>query len=273
MPKNRYNIEVETKRLDQHLVKMELYESRTKAQAGINAGLVSVDGVVAHKASQKVDDGNRVEVAAFPEFVSRAGYKLKDALNRFKVNPAGRICADVGASTGGFTDCLLQRGAQRVYALDVGSDLLHPTIAKNPKVISIEKTNVREINTLPEPVSLVVIDVSFISLDRILPVMLGWFADGKGEIVALIKPQFEAGRAEMSRCKGVIKDEGLLKKVLSQVLEMAMGIGFSVKGLIPSPITGGDGNREFLCHLIVDARHPQVAVSDLIDSVFGTENS
>jgi 23S rRNA (cytidine1920-2'-O)/16S rRNA (cytidine1409-2'-O)-methyltransferase len=185
-------------------------------------------------------------------------------LMNFPVDVSGRVCADVGASTGGFTDCLLQYGADKVYAIDVGKGLLHWKLRTDPRLVVMEETNARYLEELPEPVSLVTLDASFISLKILLPVVKGWFSSplhpspigsgegGEGEIIALIKPQFEAGRKETARNKGVIRDPEVHKAVLMDVLSFARDQGFSVLGLMRSPLLGPKGNVEFLVWLRMD---------------------
>jgi len=259
-------------RLDTLLVEKGLVESRTKAQALIMAGQVRVDGQVADKPAANVPNGANVTVDRGPRFVSRGGEKLEAALTAFGVDVRGLVCADVGASTGGFTDCLLQREAARVYAIDVGKGLLHWKLRNDPRVVVMEETNARFMESLPEPVSLVTIDASFISLKVLLPVVRGWLARsmppssgssphffkmrgdgvGGGGIIALIKPQFEAGRKETAKNKGVIRDPAVHHAVLTDMLAFAHSEGFGVRGLIRSPLVGPKGNVEFLAWLGVD---------------------
>jgi len=244
-------------RLDALLVERGLAESRSQAQRLIMAGQVRVAGQVALKPGQRVAADAPIEVARPPRFVSRGGEKLAAALEAFPIAVAGRVCADVGASTGGFTDCLLQHGAARVYALDVGKGQLHWKLRRDPRVVVMEGTNARYVARLPEPVSLVTIDVSFISLRVILPVVHGWFPEplrpsGRGDVVALIKPQFEAGRREAARGRGVIRDPAVHRRVLQDILGFAQTHGYGVRGLIRSPIRGPKGNVEFLAWLTVD---------------------
>ncbi|MGE5074079.1 MAG: TlyA family RNA methyltransferase, partial [Anaerolineae bacterium] len=219
-------------RLDLLLLERGLAESRAKAQALVMAGQVRVNGQVALKPAMAVDATASVEVEAGPRFVSRGGDKLEAAVQAFHVAVKGRICADVGASTGGFTDCLLQQGAARVYAIDVGKGILHWKLRNDPRVVVMEDTNARFVETLPEAVSLVTVDASFISLRVLLPVISKWFpaageVDGaqpettSNEIVALIKPQFEAGRQEAARGDGVIRDPFIHLQVLLGVLTFA----------------------------------------------------
>ena len=240
-------------RLDALLVERGLAESRSQAQRLIMAGQVRVAGQVALKPGQRVAADAPIEVAQPPPFVSRGGEKLAAALDAFPIAVAGRVCADVGASTGGFTDCLLQRGAARVYALDVGKGQLHWKLRRDPRVVVMEETNARYVERLPEPVSLVTMDVSFISVRVLLPVVHGWFGPEDGEAVVLIKPQFEAGREEAARGRGVIRDPAIHRRVLHEVLGFAQAHGYGVRGLIRSPIRGPKGNVEFLAWLVVGA--------------------
>ncbi len=272
------------KRLDLLLVERGLAESRAKAQALIMAGEVRVDGEVALKPATPVEAEARLDVEHGPRFVSRGGEKLEAALEAFAIDVRGRVCADVGASTGGFTDCLLQRGAARVYAIDVGKGILHWKLRNDPRVVVMEATNARHVASLPEPVSLVTVDASFISLKILLPVIRGWFfplrstpvgpssfvekgttEEERGEVVALIKPQFEAGRKDAARGEGVIRDPAVHRQVLTDVLTFAEGSGFGVRGLIRSPLLGPKGNVEFLAWLTVGAA--SVDRSRLVDRV------
>ncbi len=253
-------------RLDLLLVERGLAESRAKAQALVMAGQVRVDGQVADKPASNVANDANITVDKGPRFVSRGGEKLEAALTAFPMDVSGRICADVGASTGGFTDCLLQHGAAKVYAIDVGKGILHWKLRTDPRVVVMEETNARFVKSLPEPVYLVAVDASFISLRILLPVVKGWFdfsllpshsenrkkEEGRSDIIALIKPQFEAGRKETARNKGVIRDPEVHKAVLTDVLAFAQGQGFAVRGLMRSPLLGPKGNVEFLAWLGVE---------------------
>lgn len=259
-------------RLDQHLVNLGLVENRSRAQRAIEEGLIKVDGVVMCKASHLVTPDCNIAIIARPEFVSRAGLKLKAALEQFKLSPLNKICADVGASTGGFTDCLLQNGARKVYAIDVGEGELHESLRNNPLVVVMEHTNARQLKSLPEPVDFVTIDVSFISLDFILPVVLNWFEGKPGEAVALVKPQFEAGREIVKRTRGVIRDSAVHAQVLEQVMTLAQELGYSLAGLIRSPLTGSDGNTEFLLALRVASDAQQISIPEAISQVILQEN-
>jgi 23S rRNA (cytidine1920-2'-O)/16S rRNA (cytidine1409-2'-O)-methyltransferase len=250
------------KRIDRALVEAGLAESRSLAQRLIMAGQVRADGQLVHKASQMVDTEARLTVEHGPDFVSRGGEKLRAAIQAFRLEVSGKVCADVGASTGGFTDCLLQAGAARVYAIDVGRQQLHWRLRQDERVVSMESVNVRHLETLPESVSLVTVDVSFISLRLVLPVIAGWLTPG-GEVVALVKPQFEAGRSEVKR-GGVVKDPSVHRRVVEEVMDAARGIGLFPTGLIMSPLIGPKGNHEFLLHLQpIDSGEGQALLEDL----------
>jgi 23S rRNA (cytidine1920-2'-O)/16S rRNA (cytidine1409-2'-O)-methyltransferase len=231
------------KRLDVLLVERGLAESRAQAQALVLAG--RVPGY--EKAGQQVDDGADVSVTKPPPFVSRGGEKLAHALDAFAVDPAGLDCLDVGASTGGFTDVLLQRGATRVVALDVGYGQLHPRIRENSRVVVLERVNVRGLRELPFSPTLVVCDVSFVSVRKGLPPALALAAPG-WEAVVLVKPQFEAARGEAKR--GVVRDRGVWRRVLREVAGDAPEWGASVAGVVDSGLPGPKGNREFFLHLV-----------------------
>ncbi|GAB4503098.1 MAG: TlyA family rRNA (cytidine-2'-O)-methyltransferase [Anaerolineales bacterium] len=249
-------------RLDVLLTERGLAESRAKAQALIMAGQVRVDGQVTLKPATVISVTSTLTVDSGPRFVSRGGEKLDAALQAFGIQVEGLICADIGASTGGFTDCLLQRGAARVYAIDVGKGLLYWKLRNDPRVIVMEETNARYVESLPEPIDLVTVDASFISLKILLPVAKAWLAPRQappfplkmGEekeegIIALIKPQFEAGRKDVSRGEGVIRSPQIHRQVLLDVLTFAVQCGLNVSGLIRSPILGPKGNVEFLAWL------------------------
>jgi 23S rRNA (cytidine1920-2'-O)/16S rRNA (cytidine1409-2'-O)-methyltransferase len=236
-------------RLDVLLVERGLAESRSQAQRLVMAGEVRVDGQVVLKAATTVNPDADLEVVSRPRYVSRGGDKLEAALVAFDVKVSGRICADIGSSTGGFTDCLLQHGAKRVYAIDVGKGILDWKLRQDPRVVVMESTNARYLDSLPEPVSLVTIDASFISLRTFFPVIKGWFAEGSGGVIALIKPQFEAGRGQVRRGKGVVRDPLVHKEVLLTVLRAAQEYGYFAHGLVRSPLLGPKGNAEFLAWL------------------------
>jgi 23S rRNA (cytidine1920-2'-O)/16S rRNA (cytidine1409-2'-O)-methyltransferase len=230
-------------RADRLLVERGLFESRAKAQAAIAAGLVIADGVTVRKASDEIAIDAAIDARAAHPYVSRGGVKLAAALDSFGFDPKRRIGLDVGASTGGFTQVLLQRGAARVYAVDVGRAQLHASLRERPGVVSLEQTDIRELKPLkPEP-DLVVIDVSFISLKQVLPAALK-LAASSAQLIALIKPQFEAGRERVR--KGVVRDAAVHAAVCDDIAAFVASLGWRVIGLTPSPITGGDGNTEFL---------------------------
>jgi 23S rRNA (cytidine1920-2'-O)/16S rRNA (cytidine1409-2'-O)-methyltransferase len=231
-------------RLDVLLVERRLAESRALARRLIRAGLVRVAGQVSDKPGARVATDAEVVLEARPRFVGRGGEKLEAALVRFGLDVTGAVAADVGASTGGFTDCLLQRGASRVYAIDVGYGQLAWRLRNDPRVVVMERTNARYLEDLPEPVGLVTADVSFISLGLILPAAICWLRPG-GQVVALIKPQFEAGRREVGK-GGVVRDPKVHRRVLERVVSMATELGLGLRGLMPSPLRGPAGNVEFL---------------------------
>lgn len=222
-------------------------ESRARAQAIIRAGEVEVDGQVVDKPGHLVAVDARIDLRARPPYVSRGGIKLAHALDRFGIDPAGLTCLDVGASTGGFTDVLVQRGARRVYAIDVGRGQLAWRLRGHPAVVLLERTNVRSVEHLPEPIDLAVVDVSFISLRQVLPVVQRLLAPA-GQAVALVKPQFEAGKALVGR-GGIVRDPAVHEAVLHAIVASSVRDGWRVRGATASPITGADGNREFLIWL------------------------
>ncbi|MGC1375294.1 MAG: TlyA family RNA methyltransferase [Anaerolineales bacterium] len=254
-------------RLDLLLVERGLAESRAKAQAIIMAGQVRVNGQMVDRVSAGVLPDVEVSVDSGPRFVSRGGEKLLAALEAFPVNPSGLTCADVGASTGGFSDCLLQHGATKIYAIDVGKGILHWKLRNDPRVVVMEETNARHVASLPEPVQLATCDASFISLKILLPVMLKWLSPGdEGEIIALIKPQFEAGRADVARGDGVVRDPLIHRRVLVEILAFAQAQGCGVKGLIRSPLLGPKGNAEFLVWLVpgVEGEEAEMLIDHVI---------
>jgi 23S rRNA (cytidine1920-2'-O)/16S rRNA (cytidine1409-2'-O)-methyltransferase len=234
-------------RLDVLLVKRGLVSSRETGRRMIMAGQVRVAGELSDKPGRRVSMDAVVTVDTGPPYVSRGGQKLEAALDRFQLKVDGWVVADVGASTGGFTDCLLQRGAGRVYAIDVGYGQLAWTLRQDPRVVVMERTNARYLETLPETVDLVTIDASFISLKLLLPTVTGWLRD-KGHAIPLIKPQFEAGRRQV-RKGGVVRDPAVHRQVLMDLLTWAETQNWGVGGLIPSPLRGPAGNVEFLAKL------------------------
>jgi 23S rRNA (cytidine1920-2'-O)/16S rRNA (cytidine1409-2'-O)-methyltransferase len=233
------------KRADQLLVERGLFESRTRAQAAIAAGLVSVNGIVLRKPSGGVPADAVIEAAPEHPFVSRGALKLVAALDHFGISPEERVCLDVGASTGGFTEVLLARGAALVYAVDVGHGQLHARLRERHDVISLEETDIRALDParLPRQPDLAVVDVSFISLKLVLPA-LERLLRRPAALVALIKPQFEAGRKHLK--KGVVRDAAIRTAVCDDIAAFAAALGWQVAGVIRSPIEGGEGNKEFL---------------------------
>jgi 23S rRNA (cytidine1920-2'-O)/16S rRNA (cytidine1409-2'-O)-methyltransferase len=265
-------------RLDVLLVERGLAESRAKAQAMIMAGQVRVADQVMLKPATAVSADSAVTIDSGPRFVSRGGEKLDAALEVFAMDVRGFVCADVGASTGGFTDCLLQRGAAKIYAIDVGKGILHWKLRNDPRVVVREETNARYIELLPEPVSLVTVDASFISLKILLPVVKKWLlpvsslleARKKQEersVIALIKPQFEAGKKDVARGDGVIRDPEIHKQVLLDVLGFAQKEGFKIRGLIKSPLLGPKGNAEFLVWLGEKDADADVDLAEWVDKI------
>ena len=268
-------------RLDVLLVERGLAESRAKAQALIMAGQVRVDGQTALKAATAIESDSTLTVDAGPRFVSRGGEKLEAALEAFHFDVHDLMCADVGSSTGGFTDCLLQRGAAKVYAIDVGKGILHWKLRNDPRVVLMEETNARFVESLPEPISLATIDASFISLKILLPVVRHWLppiafsrhppkiqtvlGETEGGIITLIKPQFEAGKKDVARGDGVIRDLSIHRQVLTDVLTFAQREGLGAQGLIRSPLLGPKGNAEFLAWLGFDRGQD---IQKLVDALF-----
>jgi 23S rRNA (cytidine1920-2'-O)/16S rRNA (cytidine1409-2'-O)-methyltransferase len=238
------------RRLDAELVRRELTTSRTEAQALIAANRVLVNGSVADKPSRQVAPGDAVVIEGPPpRFVGRGATKLDHALDVFGVEVRGRRALDAGASTGGFTDCLLQRGAAHVVALDVGHGQLHERLRADPRVTNLERTNIRHVDAdqIGGPVDLVVGDLSFISLQLVIPRLTALCQPGS-PMVLLVKPQFEAGRQEVDRGRGIITDPTIHERVRNEVDAALVAAGCSVLGWTDSPITGADGNREFLVH-------------------------
>ena len=243
---------VHKERLDELVVQRGLAETRSKAQALILAGKVRIgEGDAARrdlKPGDRVDEDAQVTLDEPDPYVGRGGHKLAAALDAFGIDPGGKVALDVGASTGGFTDVLLQRGARHVYALDVGRGQLAESLRRDPRVTSMERTNARTLTheTLPEAIDLAVIDVSFISLDKILGPVASTLMP-KADVVALVKPQFEAGKGRTDR--GVVRDPDVHREVLERVTTHARTLEFGTRALVASPIRGQDGNREFLIHL------------------------
>lgn len=249
-------------RLDALLAERKLAPSREAARRMIMAGEVRVNGEVRDKPGQQVPPDVTVEIQQPPRFVSRGGEKLAAALDAFFIPVADRVCADVGASTGGFTDCLLQYGAARVYAIDVGYGQLDYRLRTDARVVVLERTNARYLEALAEPVSLIVVDASFISLRLLLPVFQAWITP-QAELVILIKPQFEAGKGQVGK-GGVVRDPAVHQRVLHDVLVDAQAAGYQVRGLIRSPLKGPAGNVEFLAWLSVGAEPVPTDLNALI---------
>lgn len=236
-------------RLDLLLQSRGLAESRERARSLILSGSVLVDGKKIEKAGAQVkEDAEIVLLGPVSPYVSRGGIKLEGALNAFHLDPSGKVVIDVGASTGGFTDCLLQRGAARVYAVDVGYGQLAWRLRQDPRVIVLERRNIRTLppESVPEPVDLATIDVSFISLEKVIPAVIP-FLKTRGEIVALVKPQFEVGKGEVGR-GGIVRSSEKHRSVLDRIYSQAAGWGLQIGGSIPSPILGQKGNAEFLVY-------------------------
>jgi 23S rRNA (cytidine1920-2'-O)/16S rRNA (cytidine1409-2'-O)-methyltransferase len=233
-------------RLDVLLTEKGLAENRSKAQALIMAGKVRVAEQVVTKTGTQVEADATIEVEEVLPYVSRGGLKLAAALDVFVLDPAGKVCADVGASTGGFTDVLLQRGAMRVYAIDVGYGQLAWKLRQDERVVVMERTNARHLESLPESIDLVTIDASFISLKLVFPAVVKWLKSG-ALVVALVKPQFEAGKKQVGK-GGVVRDPLIHRRVLKKVINDAAESGLTTLGLTVSPITGPAGNREFLLY-------------------------
>jgi 23S rRNA (cytidine1920-2'-O)/16S rRNA (cytidine1409-2'-O)-methyltransferase len=238
------------KRIDLLLVERKLVETRARAQALIMAGDVFVNQQRIDKAGTLVAGDAEITVRAPLKYVGRGGLKLEGALDEFQVSPQDKVCADLGASTGGFTDCLLQRGAARVYAIDVGYGQLAWKLRSDPRVVVRDRVNIRYLEDLPEPVELASMDLSFISLTLILPVVKRLLTP-KGEVVALVKPQFEAGRDQVGK-GGIVRDPAVHQSVLEKIGRNAEQGDWSVRGLARSPLKGTDGNVEFFIHLSAD---------------------
>ncbi|MDO6354523.1 TlyA family RNA methyltransferase [Caloramator sp. CAR-1] len=237
-------------RIDVLLVQKGFFDTREKARKNIMAGLVFVDGVRVDKAGEKVDIDSEIEIKgnAIP-YVSRGGLKLEKALLSFNINLKDKVTIDIGASTGGFTDCMLKKGAKKVFAIDVGYGQLAWDLRNDPRVVVMERTNIRFVKPedLGEFADFASIDVSFISLKLVLPVVKGLLKD-EGEIVALIKPQFEAGREKVGK-KGVVRDPDVHREVIKEIIDFAKSIDLTIKGLQFSPIKGPEGNIEYLLYL------------------------
>ena len=250
-------------RIDLLLVERGLAESRSQAQRLVMAGQVRAAGQRIHKPSQRVDRDTSITVEEGSRFVSRGGEKLLAALEQFPVHVEGRVCVDVGASTGGFTDCLLQHGAARVYAIDVGHGVMHYRLRDHPRLVLMERTNARKLERLPEPIQLATIDASFISLRLLLSAVRRWL-EPAADVIALVKPQFEAGPKNVGK-GGVVRDPAIHRQVLEEVLASAVENDLSPLGLMRSPLKGPKGNVEFLlwCRLQAKAENMQTLLQGL----------
>ena len=245
-------------RLDILMVNRNLAESRSLAQKLVMAGEVFVNDQLAYKPAQAVDSSAEIRLKQKPLYVSRGGLKLEKALIEFGLEDlSGKICVDVGASTGGFTDCLLKHNAEKVIAVDVGYGQIHQTLRDSKKVVVMEKTNVREIHSFEENISFVTIDVSFISLKTVLPVVKSWVRDNEIQVIALVKPQFEAGRKEAAKGKGVIRNEETRVAILNDIIAFTETQGIIYKAHADSPILGPKGNKEFLLFLEIPVVKPK----------------
>ncbi len=249
-------------RLDVEMVEKGLIESREKAKALIMSGIVYVNNQKALKAGDKIKPGDMIEIRGSKlTYVSRGGLKLEKAIKVFDIVLKQKICMDIGASTGGFTDCMLQNGAEKVYAVDVGYGQLAWKLRSDDRVINMERTNIRYIdfNLIDDPIDFISIDVAFISLKLVLPIVYELLRNG-GSVAALIKPQFEAGKEEVGK-KGVVRDISIHQKVIKSIIDFSSELGFSVKGLDFSPIKGPEGNIEFLL-LLKKEDIPSISITD-----------
>lgn len=252
-------------RLDTLVHERGLAPSRELARRYIMAGEVRVNGQIMDKPGAQVSTEVEIEVQSAARFVSRGGDKLEGAFQAFDLNVEGKICADVGASTGGFTDCLLQHGAAKVYAIDVGYGQLAMKLQQDERVIIMERTNARFIEKLDDPINFVTIDASFISLKILLPVIKNWLTS-QAQLVALIKPQFEAGKSDVGK-GGVVKDPKIHRRVLEEILTFAQEIGYTVRGLTTSPLTGPKGNIEFLAWFSIgESSDSKTVISSLLNT-------
>ena len=258
-------------RLDVLLTEKGWAETRSRAQALIMAGKVRVGEQVVTKAGTQVSPDADITVEEDLPYVGRGGLKLARALDAFALDPSGAVCADVGASTGGFTDVLLQRGAARVYAIDVGYGQLAWKLRQDERVVVMERTNARHLEALPEPIDLVTIDASFISLKLIFPAVVKWLKPG-ASVVALVKPQFEAGKKQVGK-GGVVRDPSVHRQVLEKAIHDATENDLVAVGLTVSPITGPAGNHEFLLHLGYQVSLPAVQIDAVIEACLTLINS
>ncbi len=262
---------VAKKRLDVLLVERALAETRQRAQALILAGDVRVRDQVVAKAGTLVADDAEITVRAPLKYVSRGGLKLEGALDAFQVDPRAKICADIGASTGGFTDCLLRRGAARVYAIDVGYGQLAWQVRTDPRVVVMDRVNIRYLDALPALIDLAVIDVSFISLALVFPVAKK-LLQPRGAIIALVKPQFEAGRAQVGK-RGIVRDARVHRAAIATVAQHAIENDLRVRGICRSPLTGAEGNVEFFIYLSADRALGNVDISQEIEQTLSAHHA
>lgn len=250
-------------RLDHALVERGLCETRSRAKAMIMAGDVLVNGQKETRAGRPVSESDDIALKSKPRFVSRGGEKMDGALSTFDIDVSGMIAADFGSSTGGFTDCLLQRGAEKVYAIDVGYGILDERMRTHERVVSMERTNARHVESLPEPIDIVVMDVSFISLNLMFPAVMRVLKPG-GICVPLIKPQFEAGPENIGK-RGVVRDPAVHEMVLHRVLGQAEEHGLTALGLVASSLRGPNGNVEFLAHFTSGTVSQAPSVDHLVE--------
>ena len=254
-------------RLDSRIYDLGLTDSREKAKAFIMAGQVYVNGMKASKAGLTVTEKDTIEVRGTSEFVSRGGHKLKKAMSSFPISLKDKICMDVGASTGGFTDCMLQNGASKVYSIDVGYGQLAWKLRSDDRVVNLERTNIRYVTdeTVPDKIDFFSVDVSFISLTLVLPAVIKLLSEN-GEGVCLIKPQFEAGREKVGK-KGVVREKAVHSEVIEKIRSFATETGFSVLGLDYSPIKGPEGNIEYLIHIGLNKdNNTEISVDDVVEA-------
>ena len=254
-------------RLDSRIFDLGLTDSREKAKAFIMAGQIYVNGMKASKAGLTVTEKDTIEVRGTSEFVSRGGHKLKKAMSSFPISLKDKICMDVGASTGGFTDCMLQNGASKVYSIDVGYGQLAWKLRSDDRVVNLERTNIRYVTdeTVPDKIDFFSVDVSFISLTLVLPAVIKLLSEN-GEGVCLIKPQFEAGREKVGK-KGVVRDKAVHSEVIEKIRSFATETGFSVLGLDYSPIKGPEGNIEYLIHIGLNKdNNTEISVDDVVEA-------
>ena len=254
-------------RLDSRIFDLGLTDSREKAKAFIMAGQVYVNGMKASKAGLTVTEKDTIEVRGTSEFVSRGGHKLKKAMNSFPISLKDKICMDFGASTGGFTYCMLQNGDSKVYSIDVGYGQLAWKLRSDDRVVNLERTNIRYVTdeTVPDKIDFFSVDVSFISLTLVLPAVIKLLSEN-GEGVCLIKPQFEAGREKVGK-KGVVRDKAVHSEVIEKIRSFAVETGFSVLGLDYSPIKGPEGNIEYLIHIGLNKdNNTEISVDDVVEA-------